>query len=260
MKRLLKTAFALTMTALILALSCATAFAAKGDFTVNGANAKVGDKITYTLNLSDCTEKIEGLQMYVAYDSKYLKIDPESLDFPKLSGVVSNTELEDTIAFNWTDVQKTADFSKKGKLLTVDFEVVKEGDAEITYFVSELYGNDLTYLKSFTFTNDVAVNGKTVVKNASAIVCRDSKIIDEYQGSFTNYADAKGEKNGSGKDAIVGVTKPATVPGATEVTKDSGSNITTIITILVIAAIVIAIIIVAVLRRHFTKSEPDENK
>ena len=70
------------MTALILALSCATAFAAKGDFTVNGANAKVGDKITYTLNLSDCTEKIEGLQMYVAYDSKYLKIDPESLDFP----------------------------------------------------------------------------------------------------------------------------------------------------------------------------------
>lgn len=258
MTKILKASFAVLMTALIMLFSTASVFAAE-KLNVNGADTKKGDKITYTLNLSECSENIEGLQIYVVYDSKSLKIQDESLAFPKLGGVVSNTEIENLIAFNWTDVKNTADFSKKAELMKVDFEVVGSGTADVTYFVSEMYGHDLTYLKSFTFTNDISVNGKKVVKDAAAIVNNQADIINEYQGSFTNYADGKGEKNGSGKNhvAIIGETKSPDVQNATEVTKDSGSDTTTIIIILVIAAIIIAIIIVAVIGRHYNKKNPD---
>lgn len=256
MKKILKTSFALTLAMLILALSCLSAFAASDTLKVNGAKAKVGSKLTYSLNLADCTEKVEGLQMYVVYDDEYLRTNDDSVSFPKLSGVVSNAKLENTISFNWTDVSKLADFSKKGTVVNVDFEVLKGGDTDVTFFVSELYGHDLTYLKSFTFTNDIAVDGKTVVKDAQAIVCTDGDIINNYQGSFVNYDDAKGEKNGGKEhESIVGDTSARSTQAATDVTKGSAPDITTIITILVIAAIVIAIIIIAVLRRHFTKSD-----
>lgn len=258
MRRVLKITFALTLVALIMAASCVCAFAAKEEITVNGATAEVGDIVTYSLNLSDCTENVEGLQMYVVYDSKSLKLDEDSLEFPKLNGVVSNTKLENIITFNWTDVQNTADFKKKGAVMKASFKVLKEGVTDITYFVSELYGHDLTYLKSFTFTNDIAVNGKTVVKNASPVVCREADVINEYQGSFTNYPDGKGEKNGSGKNAIIGVTHAPTTAAATEVTKGGPGDVTTIITILVVVLIVLAIVVLAVLRRHFAKGEDNE--
>lgn len=257
MRNFLKTSFAIAVIALFTTISCLPAFAADDKALINGAKAKVGSKVTYTLNLADCTEDVEGLQVYIMYDQNCLKVDEESLTFPKLQGVVSNTGIENTITFNWTDVKNKADFSKKSALVKMDFEVVKGGSADITYFVAEMYGRDLTYLKSFTFTNDIAVDGKTVIKDDAAMLNTDSEYINRYQGSFTNYDDAKGEKNGKNHKAVIGETQPAT-NAPTEVTKgqaNGGNDITTIITILVIAAIVIAIIIIAVLRRHFNKKD-----
>ncbi len=261
MSKVIKISFAVLLASLVFSLSIITAFAAKGELTVNeDATAKKGDTVTFTLNMGDCTEKLEGLQMQLMYDSEYLEVDEDSLDFPTMSGVVSNAKLDDIIPFTWTDVTNLADFAKKSPLVTVDFKVKKAGDTAITYFITEMYGSDVTYLKSFTLTNDIAINGKTVIKNATPIINENGALRNQYQGSFVNYKDGKGEKNGSGENhiAVTGVTEAAsTAESAVDVSRGE-DNTMTVVTVVSIIIVVLAIIAVVILRRHFTKKNGEE--
>ncbi len=261
MKKGLKIAFAVLMTALITALSVSSAFAAKDTTEINGkVKAKSGDTVTYTLKLGDCTEKLEGIQMYVFYDKTYLSVDADSLKFPNLNGAVKNANYKDGIAFNWTSVTDLVDFSKTKTLMTVDFKVKSTGKTDITYFITEMYGKDITYLKNYTLTYDLSVNGKAAVKDEVPPLSKDEQLNNKYQGSFTNYADGKGEKNGKGNSHI-SVTgdheKASTIDpsAATSVTKDGNQNnsIGTILIILGIIVAIIAIIILVILRNHFSK-------
>ena len=264
MKKGLKISFAVLMTALILAMSGVSAFAAKGNLVINDKiKANQGDRITYTLKLGDCTEKLEGLQMYVFFDKTYLSVDPDSVEFPSLSGVVNNAAYSDGIAFNWTSATSPVDFSKTKKLMTADFRVKRPGNTKITYFITEMYygkGSEMPNLTSYTLTSDISLNGKKLVKNEAPILSTSSELNNKYQGSFINYADGKGEKNGSGKDhvSVTGVTTRPVIGGATEatdVTKDGETPLSTILVILGIVVAVIAIVIVVILRRRFSKAE-----
>ena len=260
MKKLFKISFAAVLAALCLCLSVITAFAAKGELTINEeAAAKKGDTVAYTLNMGDCVEELAGIQMQLMYDSDYLEVDADSLRFPKMSGVVSNAKLDDVILFTWTDVMNLADFSKTAPLVTVDFKVKKAGDTAITYFITEMYGSDITYLKRFTLTNDIAVNGETVVEGATPLVVGDLDMQNQYQGDFVNYADGKGVQNGAGENhvAITGVTKASgTAEKIVDVTQGE-DNTMTIITVVAIIVVVLAIIAVVILRHHFTKKSDD---
>lgn len=255
MKKIFKNFLTAVLMAVVLSLSMLTAFAAKGELTVNdGAVAKKGDTVTYTLNMRDCTEKLEGIQMQLMYDSEYLEIDPSSLSFPNMSGVVSNPNLADIILFSWTDVTTPVDFTEKSPLVTVDFKVKKAGDTAITYFITEMYGSDITYLKSFTLTNDISVNGELVLEDATPIIVENGVLRNEYQGDFINYADGKGEENGEGENhvAITGVTNaPSTAEDVINVTQgeDNTANIIIIVSIIVV---VLAIVAAVILRRRFS--------
>lgn len=263
MKKGLKISFAVLMTALILALSCATAFAANDYTTVNSKiKAKSGDTITYTLKLGDCTDKLEGIQMYVFYNKTYLSVDPSSLIYPTLDGVVKNAAYSDGIAFNWTSATSPVEFKKTKTLMTVDFKVKRPGDTDITYFIAEMYGKDMTYLKSYTLTCDVSLNGKKIIKNEPPKLSRDSSLNNKHQGSFINYVDGKGEKNGHGKDhqSVTGVTTKPVLLGATDavdVTKggSEGMPLSTILVVLGIIAAIVAIIIVVILRNRMSDSD-----
>lgn len=272
MNKGLKIVFAVVMTAVIVALSGVSAFAAQEapdhkveDKTVinDKIKAKSGDDITYTLKLGDCTEKLEGIQMYVFYDKAYLELDAKSLSFPSLDGVVKNAAYSDGIAFNWTSATSPVSFKKTKTLMEAKFKAKRPGNTKITYFVTEMYGNDMTYLKSYTFTNDIAHNGKKIIKNEAPLLSTDSALNNKYQGSFVNYADGKGEKNGSGKDHIqvTGVTTKPVLGGTDEpidVTKGGATPTSTILVILGIVAAVIAIVIVVILRNHFSKKDEEE--
>lgn len=261
MKKIFRISFAAVLAVLCLSLSVITAFAAKGELTINeDAVAKKGDTVTFTLNMGDCTEELEGIQMQLIYDSEYLEVDEGSLNFPNMSGVVSNAKLDDVILFTWTDVLNLADFTKTAPLVTVDFKVKKAGDTTVTYFITEMYGADVTYLKSFTLTNDIAVNGMTVVKGVSPLILGDSDLQNKYQGSFVNYADGKGEQNGSGENhvAVTGVTSvQSTTSDVIDVSKGE-DNTMTIVTVVSIIVVVLAIIAVIILRHHFTKKTEDK--
>lgn len=260
MKKLFKISFSAVLAAMFLSLSMVTVFAAKGELTINeDAVTKKGDTVTFTLNMGDCTEKLEGLQMQLMYDGEYLEVDEDSLAFPTMSGVVSNAKLDDIILFTWTDVVKLADFTKTSPLVTVDFKVKKAGDTAITYFITEMYGSDVTYLKSFTLTNDIAVNGENVVEGATPLINGNGMLRNQYQGSFVNYADGKGEQNGSGENhiAVTGVTNAPSASGDAVDVSQGEDNTMTIITVVSIIIIVLAIIAALILRRHFTKKPKD---
>ena len=232
MKNALKTVFAVLFAALIAAVSLIPAFAAKESLKFNGTQAKVGDKVTYTLELGGCDELIEGFQMYVFFDSEKLKVVPDTLKCPEIPAAVFNDGVDGKIPVVFSSVSDKLDFSKKKTFLTVDFEVLSGGNTDITYFITELYGEDMTFLKKFEFTNTIEVDGKKVVKSKAPTLVKDQKTVDAYQGGFINYSDGKGDENGtdSAHQAVTGdmdnpdVTHIGEVTeAATEVTK-SGSK------------------------------------
>lgn len=192
-----------------------TVFAAEDEeLTINdNAKVKVGDRIKYTLCLADTTDTIIGFELRLFYDHNYLELDKNSLNFEKFNGVIYNTELEDKIPINWTNISSPADFSKKATFLTVEFRVLKAGETDISQFVSEMYGDDMTYLKSYTWTYNITVNDETVVSNQVPKISEDEETLQKKQGGIINYLDGKGEKNSPDKDnhsAVIGYTVVAT--------------------------------------------------
>ena len=262
--------------AMVIALSCTvTAFAADDELTINSdATVNVGDKITFSLYLSDCTEPVQGIQMYICYDKEYLTVDPDSMKYEKFDGVIQNPNLDNYVTFNWTNVIDLADFSNKALLVSVDFEVVKGGTTEITDFVQELYGSDMTYLKSYKLTYDISVNGENLVSDKTPIVNKDEGIINNHQGAFINYEDGMGEDNTPNKDnhqAVKGNVEKGTqivsnivdVTKTVDVTQSSGSNTVTIIVIAAAAVVVLAIVAVMIVKRKDKSTETlnkDENE
>ena len=265
MKRTIKTISAVLMIAMLVALTIIPSFAAEDTLAINSQdnlNIKKGDVVTYELDLGDCTEDVIGLQANLFYDSQYLKYVDDTLEFPVLKSVVSNPNLDNRITFNWTDITNTADFSKSKPLVKASFEVLKGGETEITYFISELYGDDMTYLKDYTFTYKLYVNDKRVLNDETPVVEQDKDNIDLYQGTFTNYADGKGENNGSG-DSHVSIVGERKTVAPTEVTQgDSGTVeqpandiLPTLLVIFGIVVVIGGIIAIIVIRNIVSKKE-----
>lgn len=247
MKNFCKTAIAIIMLAAITLLGTATSFAA--DYSL-----KKGDTLTYTLYLSDCNKPVADMVGYIFYDSSALEPDADSLEFPSVVSVTRNTDLDGYIPFNFSVIGKPVDFSKKNPLLTLSFKAKTATSAKPSYFIGEMdymtEGENGT-IKEFTFTCDYAVNGKLVEENAVPILPKDN--LDEYQGSFINYSDGKGEQSKEDHQAVTG-----------EIQKDipnkegSQSSMTTLMIVFVIV-IILVIAIISVLRRHFSgDAETDE--
>lgn len=203
-----------------------TAFAADDILDINdGAKVNVGDRVKYTLYLADTKEEIIGFELRLFYDKDYLELDKKSLEFDKFDGVIYNTDLDNMIPINWTNISNPADFSKKAMFLSLEFRVLKEGETDISQFVSEMYGDDMTYLKSYTWTYDISVNDETVVSDQVPIISEDEDTLKNRQGSFINYLDGKGEENTPNKDnhpAVISYTQNVT--DIVEVTKNSSSG------------------------------------
>lgn len=269
MKKFIKSFLTISIIAVLLVSSTVTSFAVD-ELTVNGAKAKVGSTVTYVLNLGDASEEIVGLQMQVIYDDEYLKIDENSVYFPNVSGMVSNAGVSGIVLFNYASVQNPVNFAQSMQLVTMNFEVLKAGETEITYFVTELYGmkaingdeDDFQpYLKSYTFTYDLSVDDKLVVEQGTPAVNNDDALKNEYQGDFINYADGKGEGNAdTNNEEHVAVTGETTVVSSPiDIEKDDPNNITTILCI-VGAVLIIGIIVILVILKNKNTSKTTNEK
>lgn len=244
-----------------------SAFAADEELTVNSdAKVKVGDKIKYTLYLSDTKEDIIGFELRMFYDHNYLELDKDSVNYGKFDGVIHNLNLEDKIPINWTNISTPVSFSSKAEFLSMEFNVVKGGETEISQFVSEMYGDDMTYLKSYKWTYDITVNDKTIVKDQTPVISDDAQTLEKNQGSFVNYIDGMGEENTPNKDnhsAVVGGTQIATeyvdVTRYENVTTNGSFNMMPIIVIVAVVVVAGAIVAILIIKKRDDAKISSEN-
>lgn len=241
--------------AAILMLSCnsLTAFAADDELTINGeAKVKVGDKVKYTLYLSDTTDDIIGFELRLFYDHNFLDFDKDSINYKKFDGVVHNLNLEDKIPINWTNINTPVSFSSKDEFLSLEFKVLKNGETEISQFVTEMYGDDMTYLKSYKWTYDISVNDKTIATDLTPVISDDPETLEKNQGSFINYIDGMGEQNSPNKDnhqAVI-ATEFVEVTRNIDVPSNSTFNMMPVIVILAVVVVVGAIIAIIFVKRR----------
>ncbi len=90
--------------------------------TINGETFHVGDTVTYTAYLGNINPLVCGVQAVIHYDSSLLEVDPSSLSFPNLSGVVSNAALDDAIYFNCSNIDGF-EFAQEHPLVSVIFTI-----------------------------------------------------------------------------------------------------------------------------------------
>lgn len=266
MKKLLKKIISLCFVATVLMSATVTASAAE-QLTINeDAKVNVGDKVKFSLYLSDCTEEIIGFETRLFYDSDFLELDKDSITYEKFDGVIHNPNLENKLAISWTNISQPADFSKKSLFLSAEFKVLKAGETEISHFVTDMYGDDMTYLKSYKWTYDISVNDETIVTDKVPPVSDDEKTLEEKQGSFINYVDGMGEENSPNKDdhqSVTGVVmRTQTATEVIDVTQykpvsDTSSGAGSMVYILVGAGVlIIALAVVAIV---IVKKRDDSN-
>ena len=270
-KHLLKIISLCFVSVLILSLMTSmTVFAADDELTVNSdAKVKVGDKIKYTLYLSDTKEDIIGFELRMFYDHNYLELDKDSMNYGKFDGVFHNLNIEDKIPINWTNISTPISFANKAEFLSMEFKVVKGGETEISQFVTEMYGDDMTYLKSYKWSYDITVNDKSIVKDQTPVISDDKQTLENNQGSFINYVDGMGEENTPNKDnhqAVVGsvpgtqiATQYVDVTRYENVTSDGSFNMMPIIVIVAIVVIVGAIVAILIIKKRDDAKISDEN-
>ncbi len=198
--------------ATIIIASITTAFA-EDTLKINNSEktADKGDTVRFTLNLADTKEPLIGFELRVFFDSDKLELVKGSVTSETFDNLFFNEDLNGKLPLNWTDFNNPVNCEKKTPLFSCDFKVLDGGNAEINYFVTELYGDDMTYLKSYTWTYDITDGNDAVVSDGVLPISKDEETLNNRQSQFINYVDGKGEENTPNKDnheSVVG--KPHT--------------------------------------------------
>lgn len=178
--------------------------------------AQVGDIIKYSIYMSDTTEDVVGVKMSGFYDKEYLSIVENSFITDSFSNSDINDSAENCYTFFWTDVKNPTEIHSDTSLFSIEFKVEKVGETDLSYFITDIYGDDMTYLKSYTITCSVSVNGTEEIENVTPIVNADCVNDSKFQGGFVNYIDGMGEENTPNKSSHEAVK-----------TKNSGESETT---------------------------------
>ena len=260
MKKVLKLSVCAFAAVLIILLSIFNCFAKGALLLDNEVSVGYNDTVTYTLYLADCEEPVTDMVAYLFFDSEYLELDKDSVDFHDLIGVNRNLDIDGYIPFNFSTISSPVDFSEKKPVISADFKVIKEGNCSIQYFIGDMdcgKVEDNHSVKEFTLSCDYvvhSVDGDETYENATPVILDDQEKMDEYQGAFINYADGKGEQAEAGDNhvAVTGVNDEVV-----DVTKGSDNNTPIIITVAVIV-LVLVVVIITILRKTFG-SDDDED-
>ena len=133
--RKLKTITATIMAVAVAVLSVMTA-SADDTCLINGSiEAKVGDKVTYNLYISDVPEKVEDLQIEVDYNADCLEAIDDSVTYPDGGSSVYNTKIAGQVLFNSANGIEGWDFKEKTLLFGCSFKVKSAGESEISQYI-----------------------------------------------------------------------------------------------------------------------------
>ena len=267
MKRYFAKIGSILIAAMIIIASVSTAFA-EDTLKINDANdtVKKGETVHFTLNLSDTREDVIGFELRVFFDKSKLELIKGSVKSDTFDSLVTNVDKEGKILLIWTDFNNPVSCAEKTPFFSCDFKAIDGGDAKISYFVTELYGNDMSYLKSYSWTYDLAKGDKAIVSDGVLPISDDSETLEKRQSHFINYVDGKGEENSPNKDnheSVVGKQHSAAGENSNvvDVTKDkkdgSGTNPWIFVAIAVPVIIVLIVVAVILSNRKNKKSDDD---
>ena len=283
MRHLFSTLTAASAAAILAFSAVPMAFAESGGTDTSGITINKGDEIEFRFNLSETNDEIIGFELRLFYDSNLLEFDKESLQAEQFDSLFYNPDIEGKIPMNWTDIGHPVSFPNKKEFVSCKYTAIGTGkyigtrDAEtpptLSYFVTEMYGEDMTYLKSYKFRYDLIINGKEVITDGILPITTDEDTLNSRQSSFINYADGMGEENSPDKDnhdAVVGEQHPTRlvyeqdVIEATryeEVTSaKSGNMMFLIIAIPILGALIALAVVLTVKNKNKNAHETDTQK
>lgn len=224
---------------LILTVSCLTAVVSADENTLtfnDGKTANVGDTISYTFSLSDCPEPLVGIQMYIYYNPEYLQVSEQYKS--DLSGAFINPSYIDDngngqVIVTASDINGM-DYSSKKTVISVDFKVLKGGESDITYYVTEMYTLDessgtpeITPLSAYAFHQDITVNGSAVSENETPkLETDDSKFTSDQVSSFVNNEEGKSDGQTTYVPSVEATEATTSVEGSTTPTSASDETVT----------------------------------
>lgn len=117
-------------------------------------NVKVGDKVTYRLDLW-ADEELDAVQGFIKFDSTKLKTDFDSVFLEGLTtdddAPIINVTDDGYIYFNSSTSTTIFDFTEKKPLITVEFEATDSGETEISHqieYMHMLYTDDYYFRDS----------------------------------------------------------------------------------------------------------------
>lgn len=237
---------------------CVSVNAAEDDLTINissdekdAVTAKVGDTVKYAIYMTDTKEDVIGIAMSFFYNDEYLKMDADSINCESFNNSIGNPNLKNYYTFTWTDVQNPVRVNNDKALVSAEFKVLKGGTTDLSYFISDMYGDDMTYLKSYKITCKLWLNGKEAKKDVVPIVNDDTANEEKIQGDFVNYLDGMGEDNSPNKDdhksvvvekKYISTQVNTNVQDVTKVVESSTSGSGSTTTIIIIVAIVVVLL------------------
>ena len=150
-----------------------------GDAVINGQKANIGDQVTYTAYLK-ADELVAGVNAHVTYTGGVLKLSQETLDSKKAqvipvlatgSSVLNFDPVDGTssVYFNGANSDEGYEFfAEKTVLVTLTFDVIGAGTAEIKTAIAQILSMQLDSsnknqpLKDYTLTDKTEVIGGTV--------------------------------------------------------------------------------------------------
>ncbi len=270
-KNMLSILFAAVLT---VSAFCVSVNAADDDLTINissdekdAVTAKVGDTVKYAVYMTDTKEEVIGVAMSFFYNDEYLKMDADSIKCESFNNSVGNPNLKNYYTFTWTDVQNPVKLNGDKALVSAEFKVTKGGKTDLSYFISDMYGDDMTYLKSYKITCKLWVNGEEVKKDVVPIVNDDTANKEKIQGDFVNYVDGMGEDNSPNKNdhksvvvekKYISTQQNTQVVDVTKVVESStGNNSGSTTTIIIIVAIVVVLLAAGAI--IFVKKRDEKN-
>lgn len=253
MKRIF-TASIVGMLACILMISTMLCAVAAPASTVNGAEAKVGSTVEYTLYLESNKQDVVGIQMIFKFDNELLELKNVDLaNFPSAT-LNANKGNDGMIYFNHSDINGQS-FKEAKEVAKLTFEVIKEGASDIEYLVQYLYDIDLVNIYDYSLTYSLSVDGETEIATETPILADADKIVADVDANFDRGDFANNvEGTGSGiKPTEAPKTQAASSSGNTD--NDGGSNTALYVVGGVVVVALIAVVILAVIKRNKTEEQ-----
>lgn len=258
MKKFSKIVLSLVLALVLVSLSMVSSFAA-GNLVVNGKEAAVGSTVTYTFSIGDAQQSLCGIHLVVFFDQELLGLTDVNTDNLGGGTIVNDNKGNNgriIITNSFINGTEGLDCKDMTDIVTVTFEVLKEGTADITYYMPYLYDIDSVNIYDYTFTCDLAVDGQAVIVDQAPVL--------ENVAELDNFGDAgdfdnNEEGTGSGIKPIVTQAQADdsdNAQGSEGNTKGSGAVVPIICACVIVAAIVVLVIVKSVTGK---KSKDDDD-